>query len=128
MNTHYLKFTWKVNIPDPLKNDTNYRIAIEWSIYNTNESSNQDWTYTITHSIKPIHCLIHDKLGETIKARDIRSNSEKLRAYLFRKYNNDPRLLDKYLNFDDFYDSFFWFMYKDLGNGSNHIDFFISNL
>lgn len=128
MNTHYLKFTGKVNIPDPLKNDTNYRIAIEWSIYNTNESSNQDWTYTITHSIKPIHCLIHDELGETIKARDIRSNSEKLRAYLFRKYNNDPRLLDKYLNFDDFYDSFFLFMYKDLGNGSNHIDFFISNL
>lgn len=127
MNTYYLKFSGKVNIPEPMKNDENYRIGIDWSIYNTNVSSNQDGTDTVTYSIRPVQCIIHDTLGETIKAKDIRSNSERLRAYLFRKYNNDHRLLEKYNTFDEFYDSWFSMMYKDLGNMSNHINF-ICNL
>ncbi len=127
MDTNFLKLTWKVNIPEWLKNDNNYSIALQWSITNCNISSNQDWTFTNTYSFRPIHCLIHDELGETIKAKDIRSNSERLRAYLFRKYNNDHRLLEKYNTFDEFYDSWFSIMYKDLGNMSNHIDF-ICNL
>ena len=99
MDTNFLKLTWKVNIPEWLKNDNNYSIALQWSITNCNISSNQDWTFTNTYSFRPIHCLIHDELGETIKAKDIRSNSERLRAYLFRKYNNDHRLLEKYNTF-----------------------------
>lgn len=119
MNTHYLKFTGKVNIPDPLKNDTNYRIAIEWSIYNTNESSNQDWTYTNTYSFKPIHCLIHDELWETIKAKDIRSESSKFRSLM--KYKFDSWELNIYWSFDDFYSSVYRSIYKNL-------DFIIANI
>lgn len=120
MNSHSLKFTWKVELGQPIENDKNYRLALEGSIVNESTSPNHDWTYSKTYSFRPINVLIHDELGDTIKAYDPRKNSEKLRSKL--KYDWDKWLWwTKYKEFDEAYDSFFRKIYEQY-------DFLISSL
>lgn len=111
MDSYALKVTWKVELSQELKIDTNYRIAIEWSIVNESTSPNHDGTLSKTYSLRPIHVLVHDKLWDTIKAKDIRKNSEKLRSKL--KFDWDKGIWwTKYKEFDDAYDAFFRKVYE----------------
>ena len=111
MNSHSLKVTGKVELSQNLKIDTNYRVAIEGSIVNESTSPNHDWTYSKTYSLRPINVLIHDTLWDTIKSKDPRKNSEKLRSKL--KYDWDRWLWwTKYKEFDEAYDSFFRKVYE----------------
>jgi hypothetical protein len=120
MNSHSLKFTWKVELGQPIENDKNYRLALEWSIVNESTSPNHDGTYSKTYSFRPIHVLIHDELWDTIKAYDPRKNSEKWRSKL--KYDWDKWLWGtKYKEFDDAYDAVFRKMYEQY-------DFLISTI
>lgn len=119
-DSHALKITGKVELAKALDNDKNYRIAIEWSITNISTSPNGDWTYSNTYSLRPVHVLIHDELGSTIKARDPRSNSTKLRSLLKFKYEK-WEAWDSFKEFNDFYDSFYSEIYKNL-------DFLLSKL
>ena len=114
MDSNSLKFTWKVELWQALENDKNYRIACEGSITNISSSPNGDGTYSYTYSFRPIHVLIHDELWDTIKARDPRKNSEKLRSYLKYMYEKDSTLD----TFEEFYDDFFKRIYK-------HMDFLL---
>ena len=111
MHSNALKFTGKVEIESPLENDRNYRIALDGSITNISTSPNWDGTFSHTYSFRPIHCLIHDELGETIKAKDPRKNSEKWRSKL--QYDWDRWLWwTKHSTFDEAYDSIFRVMYS----------------
>jgi len=121
MDTHYLKITWKMNIPKWLEVDKNYTIALDGSITDSNQKSNQDGTFTYTHSFMPIHCMINAELGETILAKDTRSNSSKLRSKLKYQYDNTPELYQKYDSFETFYDLFFIQIHRK-------IDFLISEI
>lgn len=104
MDSYALKFTWKVELWHILGIDKNYRLAIEWSVVNESISPNHDWTLSKTYSFKPVHVLIHDELWDTIKAKDPRSESQKLRALL--KYKWDTWICwTQYKEFDDFYAS-----------------------
>ncbi len=111
MDSYALKTTWKVELSEELQLDENYRIAMEGSITNISTSPNWDGTLSKTYSFRPIHVLIHDKLGSTIKARDPRKNSEKLRSKL--KYDWDKWLYGtKYGEFEEAYDAFFRKVYE----------------
>ena len=121
-DNHYLKIIWKVCIPEWLEVDTNIRLAMDGSITGSNKASNEDWTYSFTHSFRPIHSLITDELGNTIKAKDLRKNSEKLRSSLKFKYESNPWLLEKYESFDQFYDKFFSNLFV------KHIDHLIADI
>lgn len=120
MDSYSLKVTWKVELWQPLNLDKNYRVAIEGTIVNVSSSSNNDWTKTVCYSIRPVHCLIHDELWDTIKAKDPRKNSEKWRSKL--KFDWDRGLWGtKYKEFDDAYDAMFRKMYEQY-------DFLISTI
>ena len=111
MDSYSLKITWKVELWQELKIDTNYTLAVQGSIVNESHSPNHDGTLSKTYSLRPIHCLIHNELGDTIKARDIRKNSEKLRSKL--KFDWDKGIWwTKYKEFDDAYDAFFRKVYE----------------
>ena len=113
MNSYSLKITWKVELWQDLKIDTNYRIAIEWSIVNESHSPNHDWTLSKTYSLKPVHCLIHDELWDTIKAKDPRSESQKFRTLLKYKYDTWEQWV-WFNEFEDFYSSVYKNIYKNL--------------
>ncbi len=90
------------------------------SLVNISTSPNHDWSLSYTYSLKPVNVLVHDDLGNTIKAKDPRSNSTKFRS--FCKYQWDSWLAGtKYKEFDDFYDSVYKGIYENY-------DFIVSKL
>lgn len=111
MDSFALKITWKVELSAPLEIDKNYSVWVLWSLVNISTSPNHDWTHSHTYSLKPVNVLVHNELGDTIKAKDPRRNSEKLRSKL--KYDWDRWLIGtKYKEFDDCYDTFFRKIYE----------------
>lgn len=110
-DSHALKLTWKVELEWLLVNDKNYRIALEWSITNVSTSPNGDGTYSNTYSFRPVRVLIHDELWDTIKAKDPRKQSEKLRSYLKYKFDQSDT---NFNTFEEFYDDFFKRIYKNI--------------
>lgn len=111
MDSYAIKFTWKVELWQAVEIDKNYRLALEGSIVNESISPNYDWTLSKTYSFRPIHVLIHDELWDTIKAKDPRKNSEKLRSKL--KFDWDKWLWwTQYKEFEEAYDAFFRKLYE----------------
>jgi hypothetical protein len=119
MDSYSLKITWKVELWQELKIDTNYNLAVQGSIVNESHSPNHDWTLSKTYSLKPVHVLISDELWDTIKAKDPRSNSVKLRSLLKYKWDNWLAWIS-HKEFDDFYDSFYREIYDKM-------DYLLSN-
>jgi hypothetical protein len=86
---------------------------------NVSTSPNGDWTYSHTYSFRPIHVLIHDELGDTIKATDPRKNSEKLRSTLKYKYDKEW-VGSQFATFEEFYDDFFKKIYYNMDLLTNY--------
>ena len=117
---HSIKFTWKAEIESAIEMDKNYTIWMEWSVVNISSSSNGDGTTSKTYSFRPIRCIIHNELWETIKVKDPRKNSEKLRSKLKHDWDNWI-FWTKYREFDEAYDNFFRKIYSQY-------DFLISDI
>jgi len=112
-DSYSLKVTWKVELWQELKIDSNYTLAVQGSIVNESTSPNHDGTLSKTYSLKPVHVLVHNELWDTIKAKDPRSNSVKLRSLL--KYKWDNWLAGtNFKEFDDFYDAFYRKIYEQM--------------
>ena len=119
-DSHAIKFTGKAELEWPVTIDRNYTAGIQWSITNVSTSPNWDGSFSYVYSFRPIHVLIHDETWETIKAKDPRKNSEKLRSKI--KHDWDRWLIGtEYREFDDCYDAFFRKMYEQY-------DFLTANL
>lgn len=111
MHSHALKISGKVELWQSLELDKNYSIAVNGSLVNISTSPNQDGTLSYTYSLKPVNVLIHSELWSTIKAKDPRKNSVKLRSKL--KFDWDKWLWGtKYNEFDQAYDDFFRKIYE----------------
>jgi hypothetical protein len=75
INSYILKISGAVEIPKELSSLHNYRVTIEGAVPKMETSNNENGTYDVTYKMKPIKLEIINELGETIKAKDSRSNS-----------------------------------------------------
>lgn len=102
INSHVLKIAGSVEIPKALTSGFNYSVKIEGAVPKIEMVDNENGTFDVIYKMKPIRVEVVTETGETLKAKDPRSNSEKMRAQVRAIY------LDKGLNcdFDAFYDKF----------------------
>lgn len=100
--TYYAKIIGKANIPVPLNIGHNFRLTADCSVTSESKTDNEDGTFDIVFKVEPITIEITRDNGETIKAKDPRKNSQKMRNYLFKHYHDEGFVED----FDLVYDAF----------------------
>ncbi len=90
---YYLKLTGKVNIPKKLEISHNYAVLLQGSVTDTKTSDNENGSFDVTSTFRPVTCDIKTDLGEMIKAKDPRGWSAKIRARVYKTWeaNSDPR-------------------------------------
>ena len=99
INEHILKLTGKCNLPESLELSNNYKVEVEGSITSVTDHDNHDGTADRVYKFEPVLVKIIDDKGKSIKAKDTRSESQKLRAILYRQFEEDAAEMD----FDQFY-------------------------
>lgn len=102
MDTYYAKIQGKVNIPIKLEIGHNFKLTADCSVTGESKEDNEDGTYSYVAKLVPITAEITKDNGPTIKAKDPRKNSQKIRNYLFKAYSDEGYVED----FDEVYDSF----------------------
>lgn len=100
-STYFIALRGNANISECLEIGKNYRIVSEGSITEKKEVDNFDGTKNTTFRFEPVVIEIKDELGTTIRARDPRKNSQKIRSFLFKIYSDEGYTED----FDSFYDA-----------------------
>lgn len=94
MDSYALKFSGKAELSEPLKLGKNYRIDTEGQVIKTEKHDNQDGTNTEIATFKPILIKFSVETGETIKVKDVRSQSQKLRGVLWKEWNDNQENID----------------------------------
>lgn len=100
ISSHILKLTGKAELPSKIEIGYNYNISLSGSITTQTDSDNEDGTLIRLYSFKPIKVEVLTPAGETIKARDTRSNSQLIRALVYKRWVNAASSL----SFEEFYD------------------------
>jgi hypothetical protein len=80
INDYILKISGKVSMLEPVEMGHNYRTVIEGSITTITDSDNEDGKINRTYLFKPIKVDLVNEKGQTIKTKDPRSNSKKIRS------------------------------------------------
>lgn len=97
---YQLKLNGRVNIDRPLEIGHNWHVSLAGSITKEERSDNNDGSFTVAYKFEPIQVEVLTPKGETIKAKDKRKLSQKLRGRLFMIWQESKQELD----FDEFYD------------------------
>jgi len=95
ISSNSIKLTGKAELSEPLEIDKNYKVTLQGSITSSADHSNQDGTASRTFIFKPILVEVIDETGETIKAKDTRRMSQKLRAILYREWQDSGEDIDE---------------------------------
>ena len=112
INSHILKLKGNAELPNELEVDDNYHISMEGSITGYKFESNDNGTADKIYDFKPVLIELLTPKGKTLKTKDPRKNSVKIRNYLFKIY-----VAEGYTEpFDDVYDAFCW---EVMGNTPN---------
>jgi hypothetical protein len=117
-NSYFIKISGKANIPTELGIGHNYKVVMDCSITSESKVDNEDGTYDVIYKVEPITAEITKDNGETIKARDPRKNSTKIRNYLYRIW------ADKNIGlaFEDYYTTVTNKILRDLPMMVEHLD------
>lgn len=86
--TYYIKIQGKVNVPKKIDIGHNYRVVMDCSVTQEQKEDNEDGTFNIISKVVPITAEISKDNGETIKAKDPRKNSTKIRNLLHWKWSH----------------------------------------
>ncbi len=100
INTYAIKLTGKAFLPKPLEIGKNYHTDIEGSITSLTEEDNNDGTHTFYYKFEPVIIKVIDEKGETIKAKDTRRASQRLRSAIWKEWSS----LGVNEEFDDYYE------------------------
>lgn len=110
ISSHILKLQGKAELPAEIALGHNYHVALEGSIVTVAESDNEDGTNRRVYTFRPVKIdLLTDK-GEMLKLKDTRSNSQLVRAMLYKKWVNAA----SQESFDDFYRRFSYLIMADM--------------
>ncbi|MEM4271444.1 MAG: hypothetical protein QXO70_05130 [Candidatus Pacearchaeota archaeon] len=91
---YVVKLTGKVSVFEPLEIGEGYTIKIDGEITAVTDADNFDGTYIRYYKFSPIKAEVENKKGKIIKAKDTRSQSQKLRrliSWLWENNEKDPR-------------------------------------
>ena len=102
INSHILKIQGRVELPHAVDMGHNYHVSVEGSINKEEIHDNEDGTCNRVSTFKPIKVSLLTPKGESLKLKDPRKNSQKLRNYLFKLYTEEGYIED----FDRVYDEF----------------------
>jgi hypothetical protein len=100
ISSYILKLTGKAELPKAIDIGQNYHIALSGSVRTATDSDNDDGTISRIYAFKPVKVELLNELGETIKAKDTRSNSVLLRSLIYKRWVNAGSAI----SFDDYYD------------------------
>lgn len=75
INSHILRINGAVEVPQALVSGHNYIVTIQGAIPKMETSDNDNGSFDVTYKMKPIKVELVTETGETIKAKDSRSNS-----------------------------------------------------
>lgn len=110
ISSHYIKLQGKAELPAPLHMGENYDVTLSGSVIKTSDHDNQDGTVNREYVFKPIKMEVVNELGESIKAKDTRSNSQLLRSLLWKKWVNAASSIP----FEDWYAKFTYGVMRDI--------------
>jgi hypothetical protein len=83
MNSHIIKFGSKgFEIPESLEIGNDYLIAVKGSLTGISKDDNHDGSFTFTNKMELTEVELTDKTGKTIKSKDTRKQSQKLRGQI----------------------------------------------
>ncbi len=102
--TYFLKVQGKANIPVPLGIGHNYKIVCDCSVTQEQRDDNEAGGLDITYKAVPLTIEVSVDNGPTIKAKDPRKNSVKIRNMLWKQFFNEGGIED----FDKVYDEATW--------------------
>lgn len=88
VNSHILKISGSVEIPQALTSGFNYKVTIEGAVPKIEMVDNENGSFDVIYKMKPIRVELVNELGETLKAKDPRSNATKARAQAIAIYND----------------------------------------
>lgn len=122
INTHLLKINGrrKIYLEKGLDMDKNYKFDVSGSLNTISQVSNEDGTVDMIYNFDPMIVEPKGELGESMKAQDIRQQSQKFRSVLKQVYEN--RVVDyTELEFDTFYGKVYHELYKYIDPITNKI-------
>lgn len=99
-STYFIKLQGKANIPVPLNIGHNFKVVADCSITQEQKDDNEAGGFDVTYKAVPLTVEISVDNGPTIKAKDPRRNSVKVRNFLWKTYFNEGGVED----FDRVYD------------------------
>lgn len=100
VSNYVLKLTGKAELPKPIEMGNNYSIALSGSIRTATDADNDDGTFSRIYTFKPVKIELLTELGETIKLKDTRSNSQLIRSLVYKRWVNAASKI----SFDEYYD------------------------
>jgi len=80
---YILKLTGKAELPDSLEIDNNFKVVIQGAITEKKERDNEKGGRVYTWTFEPVLIETIDHIGKTLKAKDVRRVSQRLRARSF---------------------------------------------
>jgi len=102
INSNSLKIAGKAELPSDIEIAHNYHISLEGSVTGFKVEDNEDGTFNKIYDFKPVKVDLLTPLGKSLKLKDPRKNSQKMRNYLFKVYHDEGYCED----FDLVYDAF----------------------
>lgn len=87
---YILKLTGKAELPEPLEIGNNFKVVIQRAITEKKERDNEKGGRIYTWTFEPVLIETIDHIGKTLKAKDVRRVSQRLRArsFVYWKENN----------------------------------------
>lgn len=103
-NTYFIRINGKANIPTPLEIGHNYKLISDCSVTQIQEDDDEKGGRDVTFKAVPVTVEIGVDNGPTVKAKDPRRNSAKIRNMLWKQHFNEGGVED----FDRVYDEATW--------------------
>ena len=99
INSYILKLSGKAELPHEIEAGNNYHVSCEGGINKVELHDNEDGTWDKVYTFRPVKVDVLDKMGKSLKLKDPRSNSVRIRGALYREF----MFLNEQMNFEDFY-------------------------
>lgn len=91
INEHIIRIIGKSSIEKPLNLGEGYEVNLKGEITAITRHDNEDNTEDVEYKFVPKIAEIKTELGETIKVKDLRKMSQKIRGVAFKFWEANPK-------------------------------------